>query len=139
MSMLVLGATFMGIAAVLDFFFRLRMTQAGHKWALFLSGTFNYREYHKVRDKYGWSAWPVYTMRGLMVFGILFVCIGLVRVLAIKGCSPTKSTTQAAKQKRFSVRFMQENSLQPIVHEGREFESCRGRHSFQRISFGTED
>jgi hypothetical protein len=80
MGMLILGGTFIGVAAVLDFFFRLRMTRVGHKWALFLGGAFNYREYHNVRNKYGWSAWPVYSMWGLMVFGLLFVCIGVFKV-----------------------------------------------------------
>jgi hypothetical protein len=80
MGMLILGGTFIVIAESLDFFFRLRMTRVGHKRALFLGGAFNYREYHKVRDKYGWSAWPVYTMWGLTVFGLLFLCIGVFKV-----------------------------------------------------------
>lgn len=54
MIMLVLGAVLIGVAAVLDSFFRIRMQRIGDKWALL------YSLYHKARKEQGWAAWPVY-------------------------------------------------------------------------------
>ena len=42
MIMLVIGALFIGVAALLDSFFRLRMQRIGEKWALLQGGAFDY-------------------------------------------------------------------------------------------------
>ena len=61
--MLVLGVVLIGVAAVLDSFFRLRMEHIGEKWALLRGGAFDYSRYHKARKEQGWAAWPVYVHR----------------------------------------------------------------------------
>ena len=74
---LVTGGVLLAAGGVLDFIFRLRMTRTGYKMALLLGGAFNYREYHKVRRKYGWSAWPVWTMWALIIAGLALIVVGL--------------------------------------------------------------
>jgi hypothetical protein len=60
MIMLVLGALLIGIAAVLDSFFRARMQRIGDKWALLQGGAFDYSRYHKICREQGLPAWLVY-------------------------------------------------------------------------------
>ena len=55
----VTSALMLGIATALDFIIRLRMTRAGFKRVFLLGGAFDYSEYHKVREKYGWSPWLI--------------------------------------------------------------------------------
>lgn len=73
---LALGAVLVGAATVLDSVFRIRMARAGHKMALLLGGAFNYRNYHKMRPKYGWPAWPVYVMWATMITGLILIVVG---------------------------------------------------------------
>jgi hypothetical protein len=70
MIMLVLGAVLIGVAAVLDSFFRIRMQRIGDKWALLEGGAFDYSRYHKARNEQGWAAWPVYVMWAAATSGI---------------------------------------------------------------------
>jgi len=74
---LVAGAVLLATGSALDFIFRLRMTRAGHRMALLLGGAFNYREYHKVRRKYGWPAWPVYIMWASIIVGLALIVVGV--------------------------------------------------------------
>jgi len=76
MMMLVLGAALIGVAAVLDSFFRFRMEHIGEKWALPRGGAFDYSRYHKVRKEQGWAAWPVYSMWVAVVCGIALLVTG---------------------------------------------------------------
>jgi hypothetical protein len=79
MAMLIPGLSLIGIAAAMDFFFRLRMTRIGDKTALLLGSAFNYRKYHAARTQYGWAAWPVFLMWALILFGILLLTAGFVQ------------------------------------------------------------
>jgi hypothetical protein len=76
MMMLVTGVLFLGVAAVLDSFFRIRMQRGGEKWALLQGGAFNYSHYHKFRKEHGWSAWPVYPMWVAVLCGIALLIAG---------------------------------------------------------------
>jgi hypothetical protein len=76
MILLVLGGLSLGAATIIDTIFRFRMARKGHRIALLKAGNFDYREYHKVRAKYGWQAWPVYLMWALYVLGIAFLIAG---------------------------------------------------------------
>ncbi len=76
MVMLILGGALLGIAAVMDTGFRLRMKRSGYKWAILQGGAFDYREYHKVRREHRWAAWPVYLMWLAVVCGIAFLIAG---------------------------------------------------------------
>jgi hypothetical protein len=76
MLLLVFGGLLIGTAAILDFIFRLRMTRVGHHTALLQGGAFNYAEYHKARNMYDWSAWPVYLMWVLFIGGIALLIGG---------------------------------------------------------------
>jgi hypothetical protein len=76
MMMLVLGAVLIGVAAVLDSFFRLRMEHIGEKWALLQGGAFDYSRYRKSRKEHGWAAWPVYVMWVAVVCGIALLIAG---------------------------------------------------------------
>lgn len=69
----------LGVAVVLDFLIRLRMTRIGYKWAFLLGGAFDYSEYHKVREKYGWSPWLVRVFWVCVVLGLLSIGIGVLR------------------------------------------------------------
>ena len=73
MILLILGGLSLGVAATMDTIFRFRMARKGHRIGLLKGGNFDYREYHKVRVRYGWSAWPVYLMWALYVLGIAFL------------------------------------------------------------------
>jgi hypothetical protein len=70
MIMLTLGFLMIGVAAVLDSIFLLRMTRLGHRWALLQGGAFDYSKYHQVRKENGWAAWPVFLMWAAMIAGI---------------------------------------------------------------------
>lgn len=74
--MLVLGALLVGIAAVLDSFFRARMQRIGDKWALLQGGAFDYGRYYKVCREQGWKAWPVYLMWATVACGIALLIAG---------------------------------------------------------------
>ncbi len=70
MFLFILGILLIISAASLSFFFRLRMTKLGNKLAILQAGSFDFAEYHKVRQENGWAAWPVYLMWFLMICGI---------------------------------------------------------------------
>jgi hypothetical protein len=70
MAILVIGSSLVAAAVALDFIFRFRMARIGHRWELLRGGAFDYREYHKVRPKRGWAAWPVYLMWAIFTCGI---------------------------------------------------------------------
>jgi len=72
----ILGGLSLGAAAIIDTIFRFRMAGKGHRIGLLKSGNFDYREYHKLRRRYGWMAWPVYLMWALYVLGIAFLIAG---------------------------------------------------------------
>jgi len=74
--LLTLGGLSLGAATIMDTIFRFRMAGKGHRIGLMKGGNFDYSEYHKVRTKYGWPAWPVYVMWALYVFGIAFLIAG---------------------------------------------------------------
>jgi hypothetical protein len=76
MMMLVIGALLLGVAALLDSFFRIRMQRIGEKWALLQGGAFDYSRYHNIRREHGWSAWPVYVMWAAAVCGIALLIVG---------------------------------------------------------------
>jgi len=76
MPFFILGIVFIIVAASLSFFFRLRMARLGNKMALLKAGTFDFREYHRVRAENGWAAWPVYLMWSLMICGIVSTICG---------------------------------------------------------------
>jgi hypothetical protein len=52
------------------------MRAIGAKWIFLRGGTFDYKEYMKVRSKYGWSAWPVYMIAITLILGICFLILG---------------------------------------------------------------
>jgi hypothetical protein len=62
----------------MDFLFRIQLKRAGHKWA-FLRGYLSYSEYLRMTRKYGWSAWPVYLLWGMFVFGIALVSVAVAK------------------------------------------------------------
>lgn len=66
----------LGAATLLDLVFRERMKDMGHKTALVQGGGFNYAEYHRVRSKFGWAAWPVYLMWAFYAAGIILLIAG---------------------------------------------------------------
>lgn len=76
MILLVLGAVLIGVAAILDSFFRIRMQRIGDKSALLKGGAFDYSRYHRVRKEKGWAAWPVYAMWAAIVCGIALLIAG---------------------------------------------------------------
>jgi hypothetical protein len=76
MTLLILGGLLIAAANILDAIFRERMTRAGDGAALWLGGAFNYAEYHRIRTKYGWAAWPVYMMWAMMICGIGLLMAG---------------------------------------------------------------
>jgi len=55
------------------------MKRAGYKWTFLRGGTLNYNDYLRMRSKYGWSAWPVYLMYGLLASGIILVIAAVLR------------------------------------------------------------
>ena len=85
--MLMLGALLIGVAAVLDSFFRFRMERIGEKWALLRGGAFEYSRYHKARKKQGWAAWPVYVMWVAVACGIALLIAGF---FSYFGTTPTR-------------------------------------------------
>jgi len=89
MRMLVLGAVLIGVAAVLDSFFRFRMEHIGEKWALLQGGAFDYSRYHKARKEQGWAAWPVYVMWVAVVCGIALLVAGF---FSYFGTSPLRGS-----------------------------------------------
>jgi hypothetical protein len=88
MVMLVLGALLLGVGAVLDSMFRLRMFRIGQRWALLQGGAFDYSRYHKVREENGWAAWPVYLMWFALACGIALLIAGFFTYF---GTSPTQT------------------------------------------------
>jgi tetratricopeptide (TPR) repeat protein len=76
MIMLILGGLLIGVATLLDSFFRFRMQDIGDKWALLQGGAFDYSRYHKVRKQQGWAAWPVYVMWAAIICGIALLIAG---------------------------------------------------------------
>jgi hypothetical protein len=76
LASLILGLVILGFASLLDFGFRERMMQLGHKWALSQGGAFNYSRYHEVRKRHGWAAWPVCVMWALYVVGLALLIGG---------------------------------------------------------------
>ena len=85
MVMLILGGVMIGISALLDSFFRARMAQVGHKWALLQGGAFDYRKYHEERKQRGWVVWPVYLMWASAICGIALLMGGFIMLF---GTSP---------------------------------------------------
>lgn len=76
MIMLILGGLLIGVAALLDSFFRFRMQNIGDKSALLRGGAFDYSRYHKARKEHGWAAWPVYVMWVAVVCGVALLVAG---------------------------------------------------------------
>jgi hypothetical protein len=74
--LLALGGSLIAAATALDFVFRLRMARAGIRNVFMRGGTLNYIEYHAVRGRYGWPAWPVRLMWACYVCGIAFLIGG---------------------------------------------------------------
>jgi sterol desaturase/sphingolipid hydroxylase (fatty acid hydroxylase superfamily) len=70
------GLLLIGVAAILDGFFRVRMLRAGHRVALFAGGAFDFRKYHQERAKRGWPAWPVRLMWVAVIIGIVLIIVG---------------------------------------------------------------
>jgi len=87
MLLLILGALFIVVGAVMDSVFRLRMSRIGNKWALLQGGAFDYSRYHKARKKQGWAAWPVYVMWVAVVCGIALLIAGF---FSYFGTTPTR-------------------------------------------------
>lgn len=88
MFTLICGVVLIGVAAILDLTFRVRMTRVGYKWALLEGGAFDYRKYHDERKKQGWAAWPVYFMWIAILLGIALIIAGC---LIVFGTAPTHS------------------------------------------------
>jgi hypothetical protein len=76
MILLVVGGLLVGVAAGLDFFFRVRMQRVGEKWALLQGGAFDYSRYHRIRKQQGWSGWPVFVIWAAIVAGIALLIAG---------------------------------------------------------------
>jgi len=74
--LLALGGLLIAAATALDFNFRVRMARAGNRNVFIRGGTLNYDEYHAVRGRYGWPAWPVRLMWACYVCGIAFLIAG---------------------------------------------------------------
>jgi hypothetical protein len=87
MIFLILGGLSLVAATILDITFRFSMAGKGHRIGLMKGGNLDFREYHKVRTKYGWPAWPVYLMWALYVLGIAFLITGF---FAHFGMHPTR-------------------------------------------------
>jgi hypothetical protein len=75
-AVLALGSLCICAGTVADFAIRLRMRSIGRKWVFLRGGTFNYAEYHAVREKHGWPAWPVYFMWMMWIAGIALIIAG---------------------------------------------------------------
>jgi hypothetical protein len=60
----------------MDFLFRILLRRAGHKRA-FIRGFLSYSEYLRMKDKYVWSAWPVYVMWAVLGLGIVLVTVAI--------------------------------------------------------------
>jgi hypothetical protein len=60
MIMLVFGFLLIWGAAILDSFFRARMTRIGYKWAISQGGAFDYRKYRREATQRGWAFWPCF-------------------------------------------------------------------------------
>jgi hypothetical protein len=76
MILVYLGVALMVVGVVLDTFFRGRLRGLGHTTAFMRGGAFDYREYHRVRTKRGWAAWPVYVMWGFYIVGVISLFVG---------------------------------------------------------------
>jgi hypothetical protein len=76
MVFLILAGILIGAGAVLDCIFRFRMARIGYRKPLLQGGAFNYAQYHQVRERHGWPAWPVYLMWALMICGIALLIAG---------------------------------------------------------------
>jgi hypothetical protein len=76
MPLQIAGGILLGSGIALDLMFRLQMARLGQWAPLFKGGSFNYAEYHRVRIKQGWPAWPVYVMWALYVCGIGLLVAG---------------------------------------------------------------
>ena len=87
--MLVLGSVLIGVATVLDSFFRIRMARVGDKWALVQGGAFNYSRYYKACKQQGWAAWPVYVMWVAIGCGIALLIAGF---FSYFGTSPLRTS-----------------------------------------------
>jgi hypothetical protein len=60
--------------AAMDILFRILLKRAGYKKA-FLRAYLSYIEYLRMKDGYGWSAWPVYVMWVILGLGIVLVFV----------------------------------------------------------------
>jgi hypothetical protein len=91
--LLILSGLSFGAAATMDTVFRFRMAGKGHRIGLLKGGNVDYREYHKVRARYGWHAWPVYLMWASYILGIAFLIAGSFTHF---GTHPTRSNQHPA-------------------------------------------
>lgn len=76
MALLIVGGALLAMAIALDLTFRVRMARLRDWTALFKGGSFDYAEYHRVRDEQRWDAWPVWAMWALYVCGIALFIAG---------------------------------------------------------------
>ena len=75
----VVAGMLLAVAVALDFLIRSRMTRIGHKWVFLLGGAFDYSEYSRACQKYGWSPWHVRIFWVCVTLGIASIVVGVVR------------------------------------------------------------
>jgi hypothetical protein len=76
MVLLVLGGVLFFAGGLMDWTFRLRLHDIGHRTALILGGAFNYAEYREVARRHRWPEWPVNLMWVLITSGIALMIVG---------------------------------------------------------------
>jgi len=73
MTVRIMGIVLLCAFGILDTFVRVRLRGIGQKWVFLRGGTLDYGDYLKVRQKYGWSPWPVYTLWITVISGISLI------------------------------------------------------------------
>jgi hypothetical protein len=71
------GLGFLCAFVLFDAFVRFKLKSIGRKWVFLKGGTLDYREYLRVRTKYGWPVWPVYLLWTTLAAGLVLVILGV--------------------------------------------------------------
>jgi hypothetical protein len=80
------GLLLVGHASILFMHIQLKMLKLGYKSYTFFKNPTSTNgwdlpaEYLRVRNKYGWSAWPVYLLWLSLIIGLVVLVIGLFRL-----------------------------------------------------------
>jgi H+/Cl- antiporter ClcA len=73
------GVVLICFAIVLDTLVRLRLRDAGERSTFLKGGTLDYGRYLRLRNRTGWSPWPVYLIPLLLVTGIAMVLLSFLK------------------------------------------------------------